>query len=65
MRTYLGLILGNRLKHFCHSVADIVLDNVSDKQHRDEHTDARIYQEKEVIGLVIEPGGQRVMDEFD
>ena len=65
MRAYLGFVLRNRLKHLGNTVADIVLDNEPDKEHRDQHTYTRIDEVQEVICLTVKPGCQRMVYEFD
>ena len=45
MGTYLGLVAGHREQHLGHSVAYVVPDHISDKEQRDEHSDAGKHQE--------------------
>ena len=58
----LRLVLGNGKQNLRHSVADVILHDILDEKHGDEHTDSRIDKIKEVIELTIEPRSKAVMD---
>ena len=58
-------VLGYRLQDFRHAVADVVFENVADKQHRKQHTHAGIYQQQQSVGRIAEPGSQPGLDPVD
>ena len=51
----LGIVLRNGHKHLRDSMADIVLHHILHEKHGYKHTYSRIYEEKEVISLVVKP----------
>ena len=65
MRLDLGFVLGYCLKHLCHSMSDIILDDIFDKKHCQQHSDARIYQMEKIVCSPIRKGNQVLMDEID
>ncbi len=57
---YLGFVLGDSKQHFGNTVTYIVFNYVTYKQHREQHTYARIDKIQNTVCWGVEPSGKDI-----
>lgn len=57
----MSLSARNGIEDFCHTVADIVSNNILDKQGRQKYTDNRVHQKQPVTARYVKLRSQYVL----